>query len=99
MLASIAENFGHAMIYKILTDDTHNKKCCSNICSALNPSAQNLCLDLSDGQYEGSTSLLSNYKITLPNLDPEKCAEIIKPANYLRQDMTMVVISTEDMVG
>ncbi len=46
----IAENVGHAMTYKILTDDTHKVICRSNVRHADNPSAPNLRLDLFDGE-------------------------------------------------
>ena len=71
---SIAENIEHAMTYNILPDDTHKIICWSNTRSALNPSTLNLRLDFSDGNYKSSTPLLSNNKITIPDLHPDTCA-------------------------
>ena len=42
----IAEHVGHAMTFKILTDDTRKVICWSNVWSALNSKAKNLCIDL-----------------------------------------------------
>jgi hypothetical protein len=41
----VSENVGHFMIYKILMDDTHQIIHHSNIHSAADPNARNLCLD------------------------------------------------------
>jgi hypothetical protein len=41
----VSENVGHFMTYKILTDDTHQIIYRSNIRSAADPNARNLCLD------------------------------------------------------
>jgi hypothetical protein len=41
----VAENVGHAMTFKILTDDTNKIIYRSNICSALDPKRQNLRMD------------------------------------------------------
>jgi hypothetical protein len=41
-----SENVGHFMTYKILTDDTRQIIHRSNIRSAADPNARNLCLDL-----------------------------------------------------
>jgi hypothetical protein len=41
----VSENVGHFMTYKILTDDTRRIIHCSNIHSAADPNARNLCLD------------------------------------------------------
>ena len=79
------------MIYIILTNDTHKIICRSIIRSALNPSAPNLRLDISDGEYKDRTHTLLKEKDTY--------VEIIKSANNLRQEKTMMVISPEDMVG
>ena len=87
------------MIYKVLTGDTHQITCRSNIRSTLNPSTQNPRLVLSDEEYEVSIHLLFNEKITLPDLDPDTCVEIIKYVNDLRQDKIMMVIVPEDMIG
>jgi hypothetical protein len=38
------------MTFKILTDDTQKVICCSNICSAPGLNAQNLYLDLIEGE-------------------------------------------------
>ena len=46
----IAEHVGHAMTYKVLTDDTSKVLYQSNLRSALDPSAPNLRLDLPDGE-------------------------------------------------
>ena len=46
----IAENVGHAMTFKILTDDTQKIIYRSNVRSALDPSAPNLRMDLLDGE-------------------------------------------------
>jgi hypothetical protein len=42
----VSKNVGHFMTYKILTDDTHRIIHHSNICSAADPNARNLHLDL-----------------------------------------------------
>jgi hypothetical protein len=42
----VSENVGHFMTYKILTDDTRRNIHRSNIRSAADPNARNLCLDL-----------------------------------------------------
>ena len=83
----IAEKNGHAMTYKIITDDTHkiiyhSKKCCT-----LNPSALNICLDLSNGEYKASTIFLSNEKSTLPDLDPDaqKSSNLLMISDKTRQ--------------
>ena len=49
-------------------------------------------------EYKPSIYPLSDDKITLPDLDPDTCAEIIKYANDLRQNNKMMVIEPEDMV-
>ena len=95
----IAENIGHVMTYKILTDNTHKIICCSNIRSVLNPSTSKLRLDLSDGENKDSTPPLSNERLILPDLDPDTCIKIIKFANNFRQDKIMVFISPENMIG
>jgi hypothetical protein len=41
----VAENVGHAMTFKILTDDTRKIIFRSNICSALDPNRRNLRMD------------------------------------------------------
>jgi hypothetical protein len=41
----VSENVGHFMTYKILMDDTRRIIHRSNICSAADPNARNLCLD------------------------------------------------------
>ena len=46
----IAENVGHAMTFKILTDDTHKVIFWSNIQTALDPKSPNLRMDLLDGE-------------------------------------------------
>ena len=45
IFVGIAEHVGHAMMYKVLTDDTKRVIYCSNVCSALDPKARNLRLD------------------------------------------------------
>ena len=62
----IAENIGHAMTYKILTDDTRKLICRSNIRSALDSSAPNLRLDLSDGDYKDRMHTLSKENQAYP---------------------------------
>ena len=62
------------------------------------PFYKNLRLNLSDGEYEGSTPLLSNVKIALSGLDLDTCIEIIKFANYLGQEKMMMVIVPEDII-
>jgi hypothetical protein len=42
----VSKNVGHFMTYKILTEDTHRIIHHSNIHSAADPNARNLCLDL-----------------------------------------------------
>ena len=56
----IAEHVGHAMSYKILTDDTHKIICRSNVRPADDPGSQNLCLNLPDG--EGVTEFIKSVK-------------------------------------
>jgi hypothetical protein len=46
----IAENVGHFMTFKILTDDTNKILFCSNVRSALDPKAKNLRLDPLSGE-------------------------------------------------
>ena len=46
----IAENVGHAMTYKILTDDTKKVIYRSNVCSALTKEDHNKCADLLGGE-------------------------------------------------
>ena len=60
---------------------------------------QNLRLDLSNREYEDSTPLLYNKKIILPDLDPDTRVKIIKSANDIRQDKTMIVITPEHIIG
>jgi len=95
----IAENVGHSMTYKILTDDTGKIICRSNIRSALDPSAPNLRLDLSNGEYKDKTHTSSKEKVSIPNLDHDTYMKIIKSANDLRKDKTMMFIAPEDMIG
>jgi hypothetical protein len=42
----ISENVGNFITFKILTDDTHKVIYHSNLCSARDPTAQNLLIDL-----------------------------------------------------
>ena len=63
------------------------------------PSAPNLRLDWSDGEYKDRTHIYKKEQVTLPDLEYDTYVEIIKSANYLRQDKTMMVIAPENMVG
>ncbi len=45
-----AEHVGHAMTFKVLSDDTQKVLYCSNICSALEPGLQNLRVDPIGGE-------------------------------------------------
>ena len=72
------------MTYKVLTEGTRKIICCSNIRSALDPSAPNPRLDLSDGEYKEKTHHLSKEKVTVPDLDHDTYVEIIKSGNDLR---------------
>ena len=78
-----AENIGHAMTYKILTDDTRKIICRSDIRSALDTYSPKLRLDLSDGKYKDRTHTLSKEKLGIPSLDHDTYIEIIKSANDL----------------
>jgi hypothetical protein len=42
----MSENVGNFMTFKILTDNTHRAIYCSNLCSARDPNARNLHIDL-----------------------------------------------------
>ena len=73
-----AEHVGHAMIYKILTDDTQKVIWHSNVRSALDPAAPNLQIEPSDGEtptpFIRSKSDLADdgeiKKLSMPLVDP-----------------------------
>ena len=76
------------MTYKILTDDNQKIIWRSVIRFALDPSAPNIRLDFSDGE-DGAPSQLA--------LDADICVKIIKLANIIMQEKTIMVITPEDM--
>ena len=62
IFVGIAENGGHAMTYKVITNDARKIICHSNRRYALDPSAPNLWIDLSDREYKDKTHTLSKKK-------------------------------------
>jgi hypothetical protein len=81
----IAENVGHVMTYKILTDDTHKVICRANVRSATDPASANLKADLFSGEA---------YKEFV------KSAQRNPPDNTQdAETASMMIIKPEDLIG
>ena len=79
----ISKHVGHAMTFKILTDDTQKIIHRSNVCSALDPNESNLCVD------PIQSSLSPIIKSKLDNSDGETPMPIVNPADLIGKVFTM----------
>ena len=80
----IAENVGHAITFKILTNDTKRVVFRSNVRSGNDPRAPNLRLNFHDGEYKST--------------NPKEFIKSVY-FKRINQDQSLMVIKPEDMVG
>ena len=82
----ISEHVGHALTYKILTDDTKRVIHCSKVCPADDKDAPNLQADLADGE-SGKIEFIKS------------AGDVNNGQSKVGQKNTMMVIPPEDMIG